>query len=95
MIYEVINNVHLDYTDSSATSSALAIPQNVVRVCPDTNCAIEIKPASGTDATADSMHIGAFQEQFLSIPNGYFISAIRIGSSSGKLTIQAINVGGR
>ena len=95
MIYEIINNVPLAYTDSSATSSALAIPQNMVRLCATTTCAISINPASGTAATANDILLGAFQEILLNIPNGYFISAIRIGSASGTLSIQAINIGGR
>tara|TARA_R110000787_G_scaffold45335_8_gene110607 strand:- start:5046 stop:5330 length:285 start_codon:yes stop_codon:yes gene_type:complete len=93
MIKRIINNVHLDYTDSSATSSALSITQGTVRLCATTTCAISINSASGTDATADDILLGAFQEIILAIPNGYFISAIRIGSASGTLSIQDISIG--
>lgn len=92
MFYQVINNTALAYTDSSATTSALTIPSGIVRLCPTTACHISINSASGTDATVNDMHIGIGQETFIAIPDGYFISAIRT-SASGKLTIQAIDIG--
>jgi len=92
MIYQVINNTALAYTDSSGTTSALTIPSGVVRLCPTTACHISINPATGTAATANDMAIGIGEETFVAIPTGYFISAIRT-SASGTLTIQAIDIG--
>ena len=92
MIFQIINNVALAYTDSSGTTSALVIPSGLVRLCPTTACHISINAASGTDATTNDIHIGIGEETFVAIPNGYFISAIRT-SASGTLTIQAIDIG--
>ena len=92
MIYQVINNTALAYTDSSGTTGALTIPSGLVRLCPTTACHISINAASGTDATANDMAIGIGEETFVAIPTGYFISAIRT-SANGTLTIQAIDIG--
>ena len=40
MIFQIINNVALAYTDSSGTTSALVIPSGLVRLCPTTACHI-------------------------------------------------------
>ena len=46
MIFQIINNVALAYTDSSGTTSALVIPSGLVRLCPTTACHISINPAT-------------------------------------------------
>ena len=92
MIFQIINNVALAYTDTSGTTSALVIPSGLVRLCSTTACHISINSASGTDATTNDIHIGIGEETFVAVPNGYFISAIRT-SANGTLTIQAIDIG--
>tara|TARA_R100001377_G_scaffold53127_1_gene31205 strand:- start:139 stop:423 length:285 start_codon:yes stop_codon:yes gene_type:complete len=92
MIFQIINNVALAYTDSSGTTSALVIPSGLVRLCPTTACHISINPATGTAATTNDIHIGIGAETFVAVPNGYFISAIQT-TAGGTLTIQAIDIG--
>ena len=79
---------------SSATSGAITLPENKVMITCTIATFISINAATGTAATTSDAILMPNTNYYLTVPNGYFFSHLRVGGSDGKISVIPVELGG-
>jgi hypothetical protein len=88
----IINNVSQAVTDSSISSSALVVPSGLIRVVATVDSYISLT-ASATSVDNTGIVIGAGVENLFLVADGSFVNGLRVGGTSGRISITCISLG--
>ena len=88
----IINNASQAVTDSSISSSALVVPSGLIRVVATVDSYISLT-ASATSVDNTGIVIGAGVENLFIVADGSFVNGLRVGGTSGRISITCISLG--
>ena len=92
MIVKVINNASQAVTDSSVSSGALVVTTGLIRVVATVDAYISLT-ASAATVDNTGIVIAAGSENIFSVANGSFVNGLRVGSTSGRISICCVQAG--
>ena len=88
----VINNASQEVTNTSVSSSALVVPTGLIRVVATVDSYISLT-ASATSVDNTGIVIGAGVENLFLVADGSFVNGLRVGGTSGRISITCISLG--
>ena len=88
----VINNASQAVTGTSVSSSALVVPSGLIRVVATVDSYISLTAAAATvDNTGIVIAAGA--ENLFLVADGSFVNGLRVGGTSGRISITCVSLG--
>ena len=88
----VINNASQEVTNTSVSSSALVVPSGLIRIVATVDSYISLTAAAATvDNTGIVIAAGA--ENLFLVADGSFVNGLRVGGTSGRISITCVSLG--
>ena len=88
----VINNASQEVTNTSVSSSALVVPSGLIRVVATVDSYISLT-ASAATVDNTGIVIAAGGENFFLVDDGSFVNGLRVGGTSGRISITCVSLG--